>query len=318
MSRRRLQTLATLALPLQLPLARYDGALRGSGVRVRILAAGSRPTCDFVAGALLSDWNHEALEPLATPLGLRSAAFTTASQDADLVVADLPWLWRGLLPSQARLRFPAWVSQEIRAAPRKPLAVPTAVRKEAQRHMRREGYEVDVAGDEAVGDFYRDHYRPYIRQRFGAGALLVDEPRFRETARGMALARLLANGRWLAGLLFRVQGTTLELGWFGSREFPLPGGASEVLDDWVIGQAAERGARRAVMGHSRPSLADGVVRYKARFGAVLRATRFPQRVVGIEVRRPTGAVTAALNGARFVTFSGDGAEATELCFSPAP
>jgi hypothetical protein len=90
-----------------------------------------------------------------------------------------------------------------------------------------------------------------------------------------------------------------------------------MLDAWVIAHAAENGARRAVLGHSRPSLADGVVRYKARFGAVVRATRFPQRVVGIDVRRPRPAVANALNAARFVAFAGGRPELRELRFRPA-
>ena len=39
MIRRHLQTLATLATPLRLPLVRYTGRLRGSGEPARILAA---------------------------------------------------------------------------------------------------------------------------------------------------------------------------------------------------------------------------------------------------------------------------------------
>jgi len=76
-----------------------------------------------------------------------------------------------------------------------------------------------------------------------------------------------------------------------------------VLDARVIERAVAQGARRVVMGHSRPSLADGVVRYKARFGAVVAPTRFPQRVIGLRVRRPSPALAAALNAAKFLGFS---------------
>jgi hypothetical protein len=129
---------------------------------------------------------------------------------------------------------------------------------------------------------------------------------------------LAAGGEWVAGMLFRLAGGTLELGWFGSRTHPVRGGASEVLDAWVIGHAAERGARRAVLGHSRPSLADGVVRYKARFGAEIRATRFPQRTIGIGVLRPSRDLTQALNAARFVSFDGARPELRELTVRPVP
>jgi hypothetical protein len=53
---------------------------------------------------------------------------------------------------------------------------------------------------------------------------------------------------------------------------------------------------------SRPSLADGVVRYKSRFGAIVRPTRFPQRTIGLWVQRWSPALVASLNAAGFVSF----------------
>jgi hypothetical protein len=224
-----------------------------------------------------------------------------------------------MLPRALDLRMPAWVSQEIRAPAGAPLQIPSAVRKEAMRHMRREGYAVELCTDGGrLGAFYHDYYRPYVSQRFGPGALVVDERRFRAVSRSQTLARLMAGGQWVAGLLFRIAGGTLELGWFGSLDHPIRAGASEVLDAWVIGHAAERGARRAVLGHSRPSLADGVVRYKSRFGAEIRATRFPQRTLGIGAVRPSAAVRQALNAARFVSFAGAWPDTRELTVRPVP
>ena len=45
--------------------------------------------------------------------------------------------------------MPAWVSQEIRAPAGALLEIPSAVRKEAMRHMRREGYAVELCTDGA-------------------------------------------------------------------------------------------------------------------------------------------------------------------------
>ncbi len=319
MIRRHLQTLATLATPLRLPLVRYTGSLRGSGEPARILAAALPQTADFVAGSLMSIETCEPLGDTVSAFALRGRAFAAAGADDDIVVAELPWIWRSLLPANAALVFPAWVSQEMRAEVGRPLAIPASVRKEAMRHVRREGYGVEVVDADAASlRFYHEFYRPYVTQRFGAGALVVDEQRFRDTARGMTLARLHAGDQWLAGLLFQIAGQTLSLGWFGSRTLPPPAGASEVLDTWVIGHAIERGAQRVLLGHSRPSLADGVVRYKSRFGAVVRATRFPQRMVALDVRRPTRAVVNALNAARFVAAADGAPDLRELGFRTAP
>lgn len=318
MIRRHLQTLATLVTPWRLPVTRYAGRLHGSEAPARIVAAASPPTADFVAGALMTIEDREPAG-IASPHALHGARLAETAGDADIVAGEMPWLWRGLLPAAFDLRMPAWVSQEIRAPEGAPLEIPSAVRKEALRHMRREGYVVELCTDgERLSEFYHRYYRPYVTQRFGPGALVVDERRFRAVSRGQTLAMLSAGGQRVAGLLFRLTGGTLELGWFGSLDHPIRAGASEVLDAWVIGHAAERGARRAVLGHSRPSLADGVVRYKSRFGAEIRATRFPQRTIGIGVVRPSAAVRQALNAARFVSFAGARPDARELTVRPVP
>jgi hypothetical protein len=44
------------------------------------------------------------------------------------------------------------------------------------------------------------------------------------------------------------------------------------------------------------------VRYKQRFGAVVRPTRFPQRILGLRVQRSSPALIAAIEAARFVGF----------------
>jgi hypothetical protein len=312
------QTIATLAGPLALPVVRYEGRLHGSGQPGSVVAAGLAPTTDFIAGALLEVERRELRHTLNSPLSLSGPEFQLEAAAADVVAVELPWLWRFALPAGG-LRFPSWISQEIRAPDGGALAVPAAVRKEAMRLSRRESYEVDFPGDGAdIDAFYRDYYRPYVTRRFGTGALVVDPARFRAVSRGMSLARLRAGGEWIAGMLFRVAGPTLHLGWFGASTLPARAGASEVLDVRVIEHAARAGARRAVLGHSRPSLADGVVRYKSRFGAEIRMPRFPQRVVGLEARRPTPEVAQALDAARFVSFPRGGPAMRVLRFRPAP
>jgi hypothetical protein len=298
---RHFHTVGTLALPLALPLERIAGRLLGSGAPVTVIHAGTPATADFIAGALFEVDRRSGAGQLKNPLQLRSAAFRAICADADLAVMELPPLWRFCLPAGTRLRMPAWISQEIQAAPGAPLVLPPELRKEAMRHCRREGYEVEFMSAAAdIRRFYDELYRPYVTARFGDGAVLVDEQRFLDVARDMTLAILCAGSERIAGILFRRQGTTLHLGWFGSATVPPRAGASEALDVSVIERAATQGIRRVVMGHSRPRMTDGVVRYKGRFGAIIRPTRFPQRVIGLQVLRSSPALTASLDAARFL------------------
>lgn len=312
-ARRHLTTLASLATPIALPVERLEGRLHGSNAPVSMTFAGTSATADFVAGALFTIERRTPVGRLQTPFELRRAAFGSLTIGSDLVVAEVPPIWRFCLPADMRLRMPAWVSQEIRADKGSGIVLPAQLRKEVARHSRREGYELtqsDAAAD--IRRFYAELYRPYVMARFQAGAVVVAEDRFFDVSRGMKLAILCVDRAWIAGILFRRRGNTLDLGWFGSVSAPPRRGASEVLDAGIIELAAAQGAQRVVMGHSRPSLADGVLRYKSRFGAAVRPTRFPQRIVGIQVQRSSPALIAMLNGARFLSFRQGQAEACTI------
>ncbi|MGH8249528.1 MAG: hypothetical protein ACREVI_02340 [Steroidobacteraceae bacterium] len=303
MAWRHFHTIATLATPVALPVERLDGRLHGSETPVTMTFAGAPETADFVAGALMTTTHRMRVGSLRTPLALRSDAFDTLCADGDFAVGEVPPLWNALLPAATELRMPAWVSQEIHADDGSPLLLPAPLLKEVNRLCRRERYTVEFSTDPAlVRRFHAELYRPYVMGRFGAGVILVDEARFLAVSCAMTLAILSDGPVWVAGMLFRQQGTRLDLGWFGSSSVPVRPGASEVLDARVIERAIAGGVRRVVMGHSRPSLADGVVRYKSRFGAHILPTRFPQRVIGLRIQRHSAALASALNAARFVVF----------------
>ena len=300
---RHVKTIASLAAPIVLPVQRLVGRLPGSDSPVVMLCAGAPSTADFVAGALLDVDERASVGRLGSPLELRSAAFRELCSGADLVAMEVPRAWQACLPAGTQLRMPAWVSQELLAVGTPAVTLPASIRKEARRQSRRNAYEVHFST--ALSDvrrFYATLYRPYVTARFGTGAVVVDEEQFLAVSRGMTLAMLTAAGDWVAGLLLYQRGETLHLGWFGSAAVPPRTGASEVLDAHSIEWGASKGIRRVIMGHSRPSLADGVVRYKSRFGATVRPTRFPQRTIGLWVQRGSPALVASLNAARFVSF----------------
>jgi hypothetical protein len=306
MSLRHLKTLATLATPLALPLHWVRGATAPGDEELTFLCAGSNAATEFVAGALLQGFERSDAGRLAHPLQLRGIRFHQLSKEADLVVIDVPFAWRRVLPRGADWCMPAWVSQEVSAASGT-LALPAPLLKEVRRRCRRQEYEVHFT--DAPRDIERFHatlYRPYISARFDAGAVLVTEEEFAAVSRGMTLAVLTVGGVWVAGLLVQRRGTALHLGWFGSAAVPPLPGASEVLDARVIEWAAEQGVTRVVMGHSRPSLANGVVRYKHRFGAAVLPTRFPQRQIALLLRHRSPELLASIAAARFIAFR-DGA-----------
>lgn len=268
-----------------------------------MLCAGAPATADFVAGALFEVEERVVVGRLGTPLELRSAAFQRLCAGVDVVVMEVPRFWQACLPPGTHLRMPAWVSQELLAEGNQPVRLPTPLRKEVRRQTGRNAYELEFTTDASdVRRFYSTLYRPYVTARFGTGAVVVDERQFVAVSRGMTLALLTAAGDWVAGMLLQQRGEVLHLGWFGSATATPRAGASEVLDARSIEWGAAQGVSRVIMGHSRPSLADGVVRYKHRFGATVRPTRFPQRTIGLWVQRWSPALVASLNAAKFVSF----------------
>ncbi len=226
-------------------------------------------------------------------------ALKSAWESAELRLTDLPPLWAALTPRSELLRVPAWIRQELRlphlpSTPGWPLPVSTA--REVERHIRRHGYALTITREiKEIEDFYQGLYLPYIRQRHGSDAVLVERSRFLRESRGHTLAQLRSQGRTVAGMMLFRAGRRMRLGWFGALTGErAPKGLSETLDALVIRFAWMDGITCIDFGKSRPCLADGVFRYKARFGAVPMPARFPQAVLGISLPRSHPALLNSL------------------------
>jgi hypothetical protein len=288
-----------------------SGVLAASGESVEALYVGSGVNRDFLVRLVMDDGRERGRRRLAgygAVPGVIEAASKADSggEGPHVILTDLPVLWSRFTPKTAQYRFPAWVRQELTLPPADARwVVPRPVEREAARFGRRHGYTVDFVTDTAIlRRFFHELYRPYVLARFGGEGVVVAEAEFLREARGCALARLHGHGQWLAGVLLERSRAALRLGWFGARaEAPLPG-ASDVLDLACIRHARDAGFRRVQLGHSRPCLTDGVVRYKAKFGARLHAVRYPQAVLGIAVGGERRALFDRLNARQLVAVRG--------------
>jgi hypothetical protein len=292
-----LEDLGRLLLPTTANILELRGPARFTGEPLRALYAGAGTNLEFLRSYFFEQCEQQQSGRRATLLRLGSAL---ASQTAgvDLWLIERPALWARLLPAVGAITMPAWVRQQLRLPrlmPESGRLLPRLLEKEVRRHTRQQHYSVDfVSQPDKLREFYRRYYRPYIEARFGAGAIVVPEPLFLQLSAGQVLARLHAEGTWIAGLLLKQRRSEMRFGWFGLDRNPPPPGASETLDSACIRHAHENGVRTLVMGNTRPCLADGVLRYKAKFGAEIIATRFPQTELAIEIRRATPGVVQAL------------------------
>jgi hypothetical protein len=287
-------SLSPLVFPLGVDLIGWQGRARFSGLPLRAVYLGNGRNAAFLRGLFFAEAEQTLLASYRTPWRAHRFRLPEA---ADLGLSELPAAWAAVGSPRATLDLPAWIRQVItlpESGPNRRL-LPRAVEREAERHVRREGYRLTLsAGSEAARRFYHELYAPYVQARFGAATVLVPEAAFLAAGRHQQLASLYAGERRVAAMLLQRRGAELRLGWFGRVIEPAPMGASEALDMLVIRQAHAEGVRRVVMGNSRPCLADGVFRYKHRLGARPQATRFPQPRLRIHLPQLTPAVQECL------------------------
>jgi len=312
-----LRKLAQLAGPLAAVSVRLSGPARFGGGELSAAYVGNGTNLSYLGGLFFEHVTAETLASGLHPVQVRSTLTRLASSGLDLVLSELPALWAPLLPRTGTIRFPAWVRQEIdlprHRSPADVWLLPRAVERECDRLIRRHRYVMDLTSDsEAMQLFFRNFYRPYVRSRFGAGSFVDDEGGFMKRSRGYRLARLHADGQWAAGLLVKRRGGSLRLGRFGAASDPAPPGSSEVLDTLVIRRAYSEGVRHIVMGDTRPCLADGVLRYKARFGAQIRPTLFPQPTLSVHVTRWSETVAVCIKNQPLVALRSDEAHVWQL------
>ena len=279
----------------------YLGVVHDDAGTQRVRYVGTGTNFRYLADLLFSSFQvvNTALH------GAAAAASRARDHQADILLTDLPPIWGAAGPLLADVRAPAWIRQEIAISFGQRL-LPREVESEVRRLTRKHGLSVDFARSSVlVRRFYHEFYVPYVTARFGAQAIVVDEATFMKRAGDKWLARVFADGEWTAGMLVEQSPGVMRFGWFGARAFPTPCGASEVLDAACVRRAGTFGLKRVLMGHSRPSLADGVLRYKSHFGATLRPTRFPQDRLGISFTKAAGdALLARVNHLRLIRFRG--------------
>jgi hypothetical protein len=120
--------------------------------------------------------------------------------------------------------------------------------------------------------FYDRMYLPYAHNRHGMQAHVHGKYALRRAFRRGGIIRLIRDGSPLAGGLFERNGSTLvllALGVVNGDVALLKQGAVAALYVHFFDYAREQGCTAIDLRGSRPSLLDGVLRYKRKWGATL-------------------------------------------------
>jgi len=254
---------------------RYVGAEKGTGAPLRMSYFGSGDHLAYVLG-LLYDQHRAEEERQALPMWQARRWLRDARGQVDLFVADLPWPYHWLLRGRGLLEAPAWVDQRMCLPARWDdvfVQLRGSARREDLRKIRRHrlAYRI-VQDDAAISRFYHDMYVPHVRHRFGGAAYVEPEWKIEYCVERGALMQVLADGEPIAGQVMYGERNRLQFLWAGTHGVESgqqPKGAFPALYYFGLLYAFENGYDEADYCGSRPSLSDGVLQLKRRWGGAI-------------------------------------------------
>ncbi len=197
--------------------------------------------------------------------------------DGEFVVCELNRLipWR----PRARYVFPVtpWVKQVLDID--RPLdAVLAGMNRSMHRDlrkMREAGFTCEFTQDPAQFDiFYHEMYVPYIAKRHQDRAIVGKYYEIRSDFENGGLVLIRHKERLVAGAIYQVYGDLCQLGvmGMGKGSSDLVGRGAVVAIIWsVLEWARRQGLRTLDIGGSRGYLANGVFRFKRKWGTYLKA-----------------------------------------------
>ena len=190
---------------------------------------------------------------------------------ADLTIAYADRISARLWFGAEYLAVPEWIGS-ILAVPEEPdkLARRNRSLREDLRIVRRNDLRTEVTHAEADFErFYHTMYVPFIRNRHGDQAVIRNVYWMRRIFRRGGLIWIRHNGRPIAGALFEQRNQVLGAAVFGTADgewTPVKMGALAALYFCMVKYAKEFHCTLIDLDGCRPSLADGPLRYKRKWG----------------------------------------------------
>lgn len=288
-------------------LARLEGTTLAGTTGVALVAGGVKE-CHYLLERFF------AAEPTQTELGrvpvwAMVRRLAARRGEAALTIARLdrvvaPWMLRG----ERFVRIPEWVAsampvpEDLEAWS----AHSTSRRSDVVR-VKRDGLTVQESRDEAeLRIFHREMLQPYAGARHGTVGASWWQVR-RSLARG-ALLWVKQGDRRIAGVVVEHAGDTLLsrfIGVAGGDLALLRRGALVGCYVHVLDYARRQGFRMVDFGGSRPSRADGVWRYKEKWGAQPAPRLITVYDFFLRWRPDDPAVAALMADAKLVSRAGD-------------
>jgi hypothetical protein len=307
------------ALARPLPVARLHGPVRTGGEGTMVIA-GKSPEVDYLPGCFFAG------EPERMPLRPQGVAglsrrLLAEAEGVDLVVAHVDQWVASRVDAGAFLRVPHRIAAVL-AVPEniRSLAVHRSSLGQDFRLVRNHGFSAQLgtaAGD--VAWFYEHLYRPTVEHRHGGLAVLKTLPAVEHAVRLGGLLWIEQHGERVGGIVFRRRGPQVEL--YAMGQIPAEDGRPRPGCDaasyfHIVETARSLGCVEVDFGGCRPSLDDGGLRYKRKWGMHVAENRGTYHDLLVRWTRVTPAVAGLLDRTSLV-FRHDGGFAALLGSSTA-
>ena len=295
------------------------GKEKHSGESLRVFYFGHGENLAYLAEQLFREHEDAILAADVNPW--RVNAWRKKHQaDVDLVVLDLPWPVCRLVRNDDFIALAPWINMVI------PIgetweAVVSRWSKNAKgvdlRRIRKHQLTYrTIDSEQAFLNFYHAFYVPYVTTRFGAAAFIEPEEKIVSIHEfGEIIEILRGDTVIVAGVLIENYGS-LGFVWTGmpaNVDPTMSDGGFAALYYFNVRLAYERGCDQVDCFTSRPSLSDGVLRYKRKWGAILSGCDALNGQILLKPMRMTPAVTAFLQQNPLITLV-DGGFVARLFF----
>lgn len=321
----RLRQVYAYTLPareLRVPVARLHGVTRADGRAATMLVAGAEHWSQYLPGRFFAGTPRRELighAPMwALPRRLRPLRTTV-----DVTVVRSDQLSARAFFDDDYLSIPEWVGLRLPL----PVDIPALARastsvEEDLRKMRRNALTADISHDPAdCAAFYRRMFVPYTRDRHGSDAYLKSYPSMQRSFRHGGILWLRHDGEPVAGNVFELHDSTMILTAIGVVDGGTDWrqrGALASLYVQLIEYAHRCGCTMIDMRGARPSLSDGLFRYKAKWGTeIYDMTQNPVSAL-VHWNRLDGAVAAFLADTPLVFRDGAGLSGLAVAGEPGP
>jgi hypothetical protein len=237
-----------------------------------MLVAGPELRSAYLAQQLFQEITEKEPRGSFKPWAIEQA-LERENGSADLTVIRIDSISARLFFRRDYLHVPAWVAIRCRPAEVRTLARGSKSVREDLRCIRHAGLSTEIKqGDFNFDHFYDRMYIPLMQRRHGDEAYIRDSRSCQRLMRHGGMIWALRDGQRVGGCVFERRGKILDLCVIGLLDGDpklAQQGAISALYIRAIEQARLEGCEWVNFGLVRPSLTDGLLRYKAKWGGTI-------------------------------------------------